>query len=171
MPTSPSTQNYQYGAGALYIKRSVDIDYRHVGNVPTLSVAVDITEDEHKQSMSGLKSTDFTVITEIAKRLTAVLEEVTPENMAMFVMGEFATNSDGDEEAGGLTLTSIEADMKYISDNARGREMEFWARVSIRPNGDFNFITDGINSIPLLLTVLKQDGKFGRWIMKAEASA
>lgn len=165
MPASPDTGNYQYGAGACYLKvDGVDDEFRHIGNVPTLTYQSDITTEQHKQSMSGIKSTDFEYVTEITATISAVLEEVTPENMALFVLGTQVDDTAGGSEIGGLTLTSVEGDFKYLSDNAYGRQIEFHARVSIKPNGEFNFITDGLNSIPLQFTVLKDDGVFGRWV-------
>lgn len=166
MATSPDIRNYQYGAGAVYIKvDDVDLDYRHVGNVPTLTYSSDITEVKHKQSMSGLKSVDDITITEVAATINTTLEEITPQNMALFVMGIFTEDSDGQWETYGLSQTTIRADFKYISANAKGANMELWCRVSIRPNGDFSFIQDGINTIQLQMEVLADDqGRFARWV-------
>lgn len=164
MPASPSTKNYQYGAGACYLKvDDVDLDFRHVGNVPTLTRSLEITTLDHKQSMSGLKSTDFDPVTEVSETLAAVLEEVTPENAELLVMGVAEEDTAGDIVIDSLTRPSIEGDFKYVSDNPHGRQMVLTARVSIKPNGDFNFITDGLTSIPLEMKVLKTAGKFSRW--------
>jgi hypothetical protein len=170
MPASPNVENYQYGAGACYLKiDDVDVAFRHVGNVPELTASSEITTLDHKQSMSGLKSTDLEIITEVAKTLNMTMEEVTPENMALFVMGTISTATDGEVRIGGLTKTSMLGDFRFISDNPNGRQMEFNARVSVRPNGDFNFITDGLNSIPVTMKVLKNAGEFGVWSFPPEA--
>lgn len=173
MATSPSTVNYQYGAGALYVKvDDVDMDYRHVGNCPSVTYSADLTKEQHKQSMSGLKSTDFEFVTEVNATLNATLEEVTKDNMALFVMGTVGeANTAGDYEIGGLTLTEVKCDVKYESDNPYGAQIVFTARASISPNGEFNFITDGLNSIPVQFTILRDEdtGNFGLWtITEAE---
>jgi hypothetical protein len=164
MPDSPNVQNYMYGSGSCYIKLDTDVTRRHVGNVPELTLAKEITKETHKQAMSGLRSVDFEFITEVAATINATLEEVTPENMALFVMGTAAENTDGNMEIGGLSLTEIQADFTYESDNPNGRQIQYLARVSITPNGEFNFITEGLTSIPLQMTVLKNNGVFGTTI-------
>ena len=56
MPTSPDVQNYMYGSGACYLKvDGVDVAYRHIGNVPELTLAKEITKESHKQAMAGLR--------------------------------------------------------------------------------------------------------------------
>ena len=171
MPTSPSVENYMYGAGALYIMLDdIDVAFRHVGNVPTFTYTSEVTTEQHKQSMSGIKSTDFEFVTEITATCTAVLEEVTPENMQLFVLGSMADNTDGNAEIAGLTLTEFGADLKYVSDNANGRQIELYARVNCKPNGEFNFISEGLTSIPVQFEVLKSDDKFGRWVFIDEAT-
>jgi hypothetical protein len=162
--TSPDVRNYQYGAGAMYLKvDGIDNSFRHVGNAPTLNYSSTITEVDHKQSMSGLKSVDDSFVSEVAAEIQADLEEVTPENMELFVFGTGSTETDGEVVIGGLTLTDLKGDLRYVSDNSKGRNFVYEARVAIRPNGDFSFITDGVNKIPLKFKVLKSDGKFGTW--------
>lgn len=170
MPASPNVENYQYGAGAVYLKiDDVDGEYRHIGNVPEISVSSEITTLEHKQTMSGLKSTDLEIITEVSKTLNFTAEEVTPENMSLFAMGTPTTNTDGDTVIPGLTRTSQLGYFKFVSDNPNGRNMVFEARVNVRPNGEFNFISDGLNSIPLTCKVLEDAGSFGVWSFPPES--
>lgn len=172
MPTSPDTRNYQYGAGALWLKvDDIDDDYRHAGNMPKLTHSSTFTELDHKQSMSGLKSVDDSFVTEVAAELAGDCEEVTPENMQLFVAGVRTENTDGDTEISGLTLTDIKADLKFIPANPKGAQIEFYARVAIRPNGNFNFITEGLNSIPLKFKILQSEGRFGLWVFKNEVTA
>lgn len=173
MSTSPNVSNYQYGAGAVYLKvEGVDNDYRHVGNVPSLVYKQDIQTLDHKQSMSGIKSTDFELVTEVTATVEVNLEEVTPENMALFVLGEIATNTDGDRTIGGLTKSQFTADFKFVGDNAAGTNIDYFARVTVKPNGDYSFITDGLNSIPIVCKVIKDEetGNFGLWVFKDEAT-
>lgn len=175
MATSPNIVNYQYGAGALSVKvDGVDMTFRHVGNCPAVTYSAELSKEQHKQSMSGLKSTDFEFVTEVSATLNATLEEVTPENMALFVMGTGTPNTAGDIEIGGLTLTEVKCDVKYESDNPYGAQIVFEARASISPNGEFNFITDGLNSIPVQFTILRDEetGNFGTWtITEAEEAS
>jgi hypothetical protein len=164
MPDSPNVLNYQYGAGSAYLKvDDVDVAYRHLGNAPEISVESEFTTLEHKQTMSGLKSTDLEITTEVSSTVNITLDEVTPENMALFASGTVVGSSDGGLEVGGLTLTNILGYFRYVSDNPYGQEFVFDARVSIKPNGAFNFITDDLTQIPLTMKVLQAGGKFGNW--------
>lgn len=164
MPASPNVLNYQYGSGSLYVKvDDVDMDYRHVGNVQELNISAELTTFEHKQTMSGLKSTDLEIITEVSKTVNAILEEVTPENMALFVMGTVTTNSEGGQEIAGLSLTQILCSLRWVSDNPYGQQMIFDCRASIKPTGQFDFITEDLTSIPLEFKVLQANGRFGTW--------
>lgn len=169
MPASPSVLNYQYGAGALYLKvDGVDDALRHVGNMRSLTLAKEIESIEHKQTMSGLRSTDLEIITEVGASMNVELEEVTQENMALFVMGTPTEGTGGESTILGLSNTTLDADFQYVSDNARGRNMIFSGRASIRPNGDFSFITDGLTAIPLTLKILQSGGAFGTWEFQPE---
>lgn len=164
MPDSPNVLNYQYGAGAAYIKvDGIDVTHRHLGNIKELNISAEIATLKHKQTMSGLKSTDLEIITEVSKTVNITLDEVTPENMALFVMGTVVGNSSGGLEIGGLTLTQIVGDFRYISDNAAGQEYQFDCRVSVKPTGEFAFITEDLTSIPLEFEVLKSNDRFGTW--------
>lgn len=170
MPASPSVLNYQYGAGALWLKvDDIDEVLRHVGNMRSMTLSKNIESIEHKQTMSGLRSTDLEIITEVGATVEVELEEVTPENMSLFVMGTPTSNTDGGTTILGLSVTALDADFQYVSDNARGRNMIFSGRCSIKPNGDFSFITDGLTAIPLTLKVLQSGGAFGTWDFQPEA--
>lgn len=175
MPTEPDVLNYHYGAGALYFKADdIDVAERHLGNIPELTYTSEVTEEKHKQSMSGIKSTDFTYITELSATISATLEEITAENLALFVLGTVGTNTAGDKEVGGLTQTRIMGDLKYISDQPYGQTIEFYCRAQVRPNGDLSLIAEGLTNIPVQFEVLKDEttGNFGRWvIIEAEATA
>ncbi len=165
MPASPSTQNYQYGAGSLFIKLTGETEFSHAGNLKEIAYNSELQTLEHKQTQSGLKSVDFETVTEVSAALQCVLDEVSPRNMALFVMGTPGdSDTGGNTEIIGLSATTIEADVKYVSDNPNGRNFELHCRVSIRPNGDFSFITEDLTSIPLTMKVLKTNGVFTRWV-------
>lgn len=170
MPASPSAQNIQYGAGVLRLKvDGVDEVLRHVGNMSSFTLTKELQTIDKKQTMSGLKSTYIKIITEVAARLQTVLDEVTPENMGLFVMGTPTSNTDGGTSISGLTRTEMLCDFEYTSDNPNGRDMIFNGRGSITPNGDFSFITDGLTSIPIAIEIQESGGEFGHWEFQPEA--
>lgn len=165
MPAAPNVLNYHYGAGVASIKvDGVDVAYRHLGNVKEMNISAELTTLEHKQTMSGIKTTDLEIITELSKTINIVLDEVNEENMALFVMGTVETNTAGGAQISGLTLTSILGDFRYISDAPNGMNFEFNCRVSVKPTGEFQFIAEDLTSIPLELKILQSEGAFGTWV-------
>ena len=52
-----------------------------IGNVPTLSVSVDQTTTEHKESQSGARATDLRLTTETNVTFSAVLENFSADNL------------------------------------------------------------------------------------------
>lgn len=59
-----------------------------VGNAPALEIAVQTTQVDHKESMSGQRATDKTIITEKSATLTLTLESFDLRNLAMSFYGE-----------------------------------------------------------------------------------
>lgn len=172
MATSPNIENYQMSLGSLYIKiDGVDGSLRHVGNAPSITYSPDIDLLEHNQSMSGIQSVDFTLARRLSATLAVTLEEVTPENMALFVLGTPSANTAGDQTIGGLTSTAMTGDLEFIGANSIGQMIDFRCRVSITPTGEFNLISDEINTIELEMKVLQDDGQYGEWTLREQATA
>lgn len=59
-----------------------------VGNAPALEIAVSTTQTDHKESMSGQRATDFSLITEKSATFTLTLESFDLRNLAMSFYGE-----------------------------------------------------------------------------------
>jgi len=87
-----STTKYYSGQGCLFV---ADRDafgnilaYRDVGNVSALSVTLDATVAEHKESCSGSRLTDGRIVTELKASVSMTLQNFTKENLALLFSGD-----------------------------------------------------------------------------------
>lgn len=62
--------------------------FRSLGNVPTLTIAIDTTKFEHTESMSGNRATDLTLIQEKKGSFKFTMEDVVPANLALAFWGQ-----------------------------------------------------------------------------------
>lgn len=61
-----------------------------IGNAPALEITVQTTQVDHKESMSGQRSTDFTLLTEKSASFNVTIESLIPKNLAMSFYGNMA---------------------------------------------------------------------------------
>lgn len=83
---------------------------RHVGNAPELSLKISQQETDHKESKTGLHSTDLSLVTATEVTMSATLENFSTENIAMLLRSQVDNVGEGsvtDEViyamAGGIT--------------------------------------------------------------------
>ena len=77
---------YFSGQGRVYVAPIVKGQRgkpRWVGNVPELEIGVEVDKEEHKESHSGQRLVDFTLVKETKTTFKATLEEFTKENLAL----------------------------------------------------------------------------------------
>lgn len=85
--TSPDVLNYTLGKGNVYWLGDSDTDWRHIGNVPELELSLEVDKLEHFSSMEGVNEKDRVVIRTKSGTIRAILEELTPANLALMLMG------------------------------------------------------------------------------------
>ena len=96
--TRPIPTSYYYsGQGRLLIgERSATgqgLNFFAVGNVTSLTIDLSVTKFEHKESMSGVRSIDATIITEQKATLKFSTESLSLDNLALGMFGTKATTS------------------------------------------------------------------------------
>lgn len=83
---------YYSGQGMLYVAdRNSDgtpKGFRPLGNVPSLSLSIETTKFEHKESMSGSRATDLSIVEEKKGSFTFTMEDIVPANLALAVWGD-----------------------------------------------------------------------------------
>lgn len=93
MPTCAN--NYYFsGQGSLMVaERHTDgtpKGFTRVGNVPSLEISIEVTKFEHKESCTGQRAIDLTVVQEKNGTFTMTLENFTPFNLALGFWGQEA---------------------------------------------------------------------------------
>jgi len=94
----PTPGHYVLGRGILLIG-AIDaatgkaLDWRDVGNCPTFSYTVETEELEHQSSRGGLKVTDKKVTLSQTTSLNFTLDEISLQNLALFLSGTVATHT------------------------------------------------------------------------------
>lgn len=91
MPTC--VNNYYFsGQGALMVaERHTDgtpKGFTRIGNVPSLELSIEVTKFEHKESCSGQRAIDLTIVQEKNGTFTMTLENFTPFNLALAAWGQ-----------------------------------------------------------------------------------
>ena len=84
------SNNYMSLQGEFYlapITAGVAGALRHLGNVPEFEIEVTADVIEHQESMTGHRSTDFTMVKTTGVNFSGQLEEVNPENLKYILSG------------------------------------------------------------------------------------
>ncbi len=88
---SPNPDNYMLGKGKLYIAKldadGASLGEADCGNVTAVSVTATVDKLDHFSSQSGVKQKDKTVITQVASTFKFTGDEITIENLCLFLLG------------------------------------------------------------------------------------
>jgi len=173
MPTSPNVNNYHIGKGIVSFKETGESVFRDLGNAPSFVYTPTIEKLEHFSSREGVKTKDFTAITQVAATIKVTIDEITGENLAYFALAEQGVDTDGNVTLSALTKTEFVGEIKVVGTNDIGQQVDFLATVSFIPDGDFSFITaeDEFTILELTAEVQKDaNGTFGIWTVRDEAA-
>lgn len=155
-----SPQNYTLGKGILYIAKYnetagvTDADYTDIGNCSQLNVNSTQEKLEHYSSRGGINKKDKEVTTQTGYTVTPTTDEITRENLALFLAGRLMPNG----EVRALINTEQEYALKYISDNPAGPNYDwYFHRVKITGSGDATLIGADWMTLPLTCEGLADD--------------
>ena len=176
MPTSPNVNNYHIGKGIVTFKETgstgspVDI-----GNAPSFIYTPTVTKLEHFSSREGVKVKDFTAVTQAGATIKLTLDEITADNLAMFLLGEVDVTVPGAITIAAMKKIEFVGTMQVTGTNDIGQQVDWTGIVSFVPSGDFSFITDKdeFSLIQLEAEVQKDDtdGSFGTITVRDPALA
>jgi hypothetical protein len=87
-----SCQNYYYsGQGRVFVAaRKADgtpQGFRQIGNVPSLEISIDVTKFEHKESCTGSRAIDLTIVQEKNGTFSMTMESISSKNLALAAWG------------------------------------------------------------------------------------
>jgi hypothetical protein len=161
--------NYHIGKGIVTFQESGVTGPIDLGNAPSFVYTPNVEKKEHFSSREGVKTKDFTAITQVAATIKLTLDEITAENLAYFALGTLGTDTSGNTIITAMSKTEFVGDILVTGTNDIGQQVDFTATVKFVPSGDFNFITDGddFTTIELEAEVQKSaDGSFGVWTVR-----
>lgn len=168
---SPNTGNYFIGKGNVYFTPIIDGVYtteRHMGNVPQFQFTPNVDTLEHFSSMQGVKTKDFEIITTLEGTLAITLEEYTPNNLAIGLLGAVDVDAEDGPEIDVFAVSEVRGKVRLEGTNDYGAKINAtFYNVQFTPNGDIGFITDELGQIELEGSVQPDqmagatNGKFG----------
>jgi hypothetical protein len=171
MPTSPNVQNYHIGKGIVSFKETGGTGFVDLGNAPSFVYTPAVEKKEHFSSREGIKTKDFTAMTQVGATIKVSLDEITGLNLSFFALADQGIDTDGNATLTGLSKTEFVGDIKVVGTNDIGQRVDFLATVSFVPSGDFSFITDtdDFSVIEIEAEVQKDvNGFFGVWTIHDE---
>lgn len=166
---SPNTGNIRIGKGALYFKRDGAPDYVHMGNAPSIAQTPTVNKLEHFSSMEGTKSKDLVVVVERGGTMKILLDEWTPANIALALLGIVDEGAVGGPTVEMFATDAVSGSLKFVSNNDIGpRWNGYWHNVSFIPSAALNLISDAFGQIEVDCEILVSQtapyvGLFGYW--------
>jgi len=118
------TENYVFGRGVCYFAKldanGVPLGERDLGNVPGLTLTITSEKAEHFSSRSGLRRKDLSVTISVAFDAAVTIEDMSAENLALFVAGSTQT----------ITQTATPVTNERIYNAQSGREYQLGVSTS-----------------------------------------
>ena len=172
MTTSPNTGNYYVGKGIVKIKiietgNQSDppiIDngvWRDLGNAPLFELTPAVTKLAHYSSRAGRKFKDKQITQQVELSVKLTLDEITPENLALALMGSEADSTGLVHNI--MDLGQINCALRFVGTNDVGDMQQVdLPNVLITPTGSIGFISDGWAQLQLDGDVVADvNGNFG----------
>ena len=160
MPAAPSIDNYYIGKGKVFWTPDGGAE-RELGNVPEFEFTPEVEKLDHYSSQSGVRSKDRTVVTQKSASVRLVMEEWTPENLALALMGSTPTaDVDGNMAFDVLAATEVRGAIRFAGGNDVGPRVDIaLPLVAFQPASSISPITDEWGGIEVTGDVLLSDGQ------------
>jgi hypothetical protein len=104
--------NYYSGQGSMYTAKrdpatGAPLGFIPVGNVPEVSIDIEVSKFEHKESESGGRLLDLTLVKEKKGKFSMKMENVSLENLAIGLYGESSVVASGTVAVGSPELVKV----------------------------------------------------------------
>lgn len=171
MPASPNPVNYFEGKGQIKWTPDGGTE-RDLGNCLSFSLSPTFETREHKNFRSGSTVIDVETVTSKKLTLTMQLDEITPENLALFLFGGAITvNGSTNKEFALLAASQVKGQIQLIGTNDTGSKYTVTLPVvTFTPTGKFDFIGEDYGTIELTGNVNFVNDTFGTVEETAEAA-
>ena len=160
---SPNPLNYFLGKGIVSWKGTNDTDFRLLGNVPLFEITPQVTRLPHYSAMRGIRFLDFNPV--ISKLMTVKfhMEEFTPENLAIALMGTYTPGTPDNVDI--LIQDEVTGMLRLLGTNEIGQKKQVdLPFVNIAPSAAVQFIGEayGILEVTGEVTGDPTTGSFGQ---------
>lgn len=156
-----SISNYTVGKGIVSFKKTGAADYVDLGNCPSFEFTPSLDKLEHYSSRSGVKTKDKTIVVQKSGEVKLVLEEFTPDNLALAVLGT-VTTANGDSTIDIFGSDSVTGMLKFTGTNDVGPKYEWvFDSVTFVPSSAIALISEEWGTLELTGDVQAVSGSFG----------
>jgi len=112
------TKQYVLGRGKLFFSRfetgtQTPKDFLYFGNTPEFSLSIEVEELPHFNADEGIREEDDNVILEVTRTGALVTDNIIPENVALFLMGDSSILTQAAIPAVSMTLDAPKAGYSY----------------------------------------------------------
>lgn len=163
--TSPNVDNYFIGKGIVKFAVEGGTTYVDFGNCPEVEWTPTVDKLDHFSSRTGIRVKDLSVVREKSATVRVVMEELTPHNLGIALMGEVTTGTPPAPTSIDIfSLSEIRGALRFIGQNDVGAKVQYdWPNVSIIPTSSINLISEEWGSMEITADVLADPttGKFG----------
>jgi hypothetical protein len=166
-PISPTTDGYFIGKGNVVFKPDGSSIFRHVGNVPEFEFTPSTDTLDHFSAMAGVKSKDKTIVISKGGELRMVLDELSPENLAMLLLGDVSYADPLHPVVNIFSLNSVAGEVRFYASNDIGPRWDgVFKGVDFLPSGSFQPISDEYGKLEVTGQVRTVAGAFGTWTFR-----
>lgn len=146
-------QKYTFGKGRVYASLIVNgvksRSRRYLGNSPQFNLSVESEKQDHINSDEGINQIDDSVITQITRTGTLVLDNINDENLALHQLATISDFEQVGDPVIGEALGQAEPAMTYqlgeTEDNPIGVRNVSSVTVTVGPAGTSSTATEGVD--------------------------
>jgi hypothetical protein len=164
---SPNTGNYRIGRGYCTIELAGESEAQDAGNCPQFELTPKVETLPHFSSREGVRTKDFVATVQLEASLRFQLDEITPRNLGMFLLGNWR-ESPGfpDIVIHMMSRPQILAAINFVDTSSVGAQINATFPICLfTPAAAFGLIqnTNAYSTIDLTVDVLKDNvtGDFG----------
>jgi hypothetical protein len=160
---SPDIRNYTVGKGIVSFQKNGSGSFRDIGNCPGFEFTPSVEKLDHFSSRTGVKKKDRSVTVSTEGELKITMEEFSPENMALALMGDVDVDSTGRAQIEILSLGEITGKVKFVGTNDIGQQYTWlFTNVSFTPSSTLSPLSDEWGTIEITgETLADNTGSFG----------
>jgi hypothetical protein len=162
---SPNTGNLRVGKGILSWKQTGFSEYRDMGEVREFEIAMSVETLPHFTQRSGVREKDLEIILTRGGTVRVLMEEWTPANLALMLMGNVDEGAAGGPEVEIYAEDATEGQLRFVGTNDQGPKLTATLDlVRFIPNNAIQFLSEEFGALELSGEMLKSQvtSSFGK---------